>query len=237
VPDSVLRATFPVRVETSKLADGVYLLGGASHNSVAVEFKDYVAVVEAPLDERRNLAVIEEIVKLIPNKPIRYLVNTHQHFDHIGGLRTYMHIGATIITHWKNFPFYNRDVLNYAPRTLEPDMMSLWPPTEVAEGYQYETVRENYVLSDGSRNMHMSYVQPLAHVEGMLMVYLPKEKMVIEADLYDSSPGNRAATPENRTLFNHVQRLGLDVATIVPIHGRPVPWNDFVKLINARSAR
>ena len=120
-------ATFPVRVETQKLADGVYLLGGSSHNSVAVEFKDYVAVVEAPLDEKRNLAVIEEIVKLIPNKPIRFLVNTHQHFDHIGGLRTYMHIGATIITHFRNFDFYTRDVLNYAPRTLEPDMMALGP--------------------------------------------------------------------------------------------------------------
>ena len=88
-------------------------------------------------------------------------MNTHQHFDHIGGLRTYMHIGATIITHWKNFDFYTRDVLNYAPRTLEPDMMSLWPPTEVAEGYNIETVRENYTLTDGTRIMHISYVQPL----------------------------------------------------------------------------
>jgi glyoxylase-like metal-dependent hydrolase (beta-lactamase superfamily II) len=234
VPDSVRQATFPVRVEPQKLADGVYLLGGASHNSVAVEFKDYIAVVEAPLDERRNLAVIEEIVKLIPNKPIRFLVNTHQHFDHIGGLRTYMHIGATIITHWKNLNFYTRDVLNYAPRTLDPDMMSLWPPTEVAEGYQYETVRENYVLSDGTRNMHISYVQPLVHAEGMLMVYLPKEKIVIEADLYDPSIGNAAPTAANRTFYNHVQRLGLDVATIAPIHGSAVPWSDFVKILNGR---
>jgi hypothetical protein len=46
-------------VDPQKLADGVYLLGGGSHNSVAVEFKDYVAVVEVPLDERRSLAVIE----------------------------------------------------------------------------------------------------------------------------------------------------------------------------------
>ena len=105
VPEAVRQAAFPMRVETQKLADGVYLLGGGSHNSVAVEFKDYIAVVEAPLDERRNLAVIEEVVRLIPNKPIRFLVNTHQHFDHIGGLRTYMHIGATIITHWKNMEF------------------------------------------------------------------------------------------------------------------------------------
>lgn len=200
----MLRATFPVRVETKKLAEGVYLLGGGSHNSVAVEFKDYVAVVEAPLNEQRNLAVIEEIVKLIPNKPIRFLINTHQHFDHIGGLRTYMHIGATIITHWKNFQFYNRDVLNYGTRTLEPDMMSLWPPTEVAEGYQYETVRENDVLSDGTRNMHISYVQPLTHVEGMLMAYLPKEKIVIEADLFDPFPGNTTPTAANRTFYSHI---------------------------------
>ena len=64
---------------------------------------------------------------------------------------------------------------------LQPDMVSLWPPTEVAEGYQYETVRENYVISDGTRNMHIYYVQPLAHAEGMLMAYLPNEKIVIEA--------------------------------------------------------
>ena len=69
-----------------------------------------------------------------------------------------MHIGATIITHWKNYDFYTNDVLTYSQRTLDPDMVSLWPPTELAEGYQYETVRENYVLTDGDRIMQMSYV-------------------------------------------------------------------------------
>jgi hypothetical protein len=234
VPESVRQQPFAARVETQKLAEGVYLLGGGSHNSVAVEFKDYIAVVEAPLDERRNLTVIEEVVKLIPNKPIRFLVNTHQHFDHIGGLRTYMHIGATIITHWKNFDFYNRDVLNYAPRTLAPDMMSLWPPTEVAEGYQYETVRENYILSDGSRSMHISYVQPLQHVEGMLVAYLPNEKILVEADLYDSSSSAKTPTAENKAFYNHVKRLGLDVAHIAPIHGPAVPWRQFATLMGER---
>ena len=235
VPDSVRRATFPAGVETQALADGVWLLGGGSHNSVAVEFGDYVAVVEAPLDELRNLAVIDKIVTLVPNKPIRFLVNTHQHHDHIGGLRTYMHIGATIITHWKNYEFYARDVLNYAPRTLQPDMMALWPPTEVAEGYQYETVRENYTLTDAMRTMHISYVQPLGHVEGMLIAYLPAEKIVIEADLYDpSGPGEplpAAASAANRSFYNHVRRLGLDVETIVPIHGRAVSWTDFLSVV------
>ena len=233
VPAAVREATFEVRVETEQLADGVYLLGGGSHNSVAVEFDDFVAVVEAPLDEKRNLAVIEEVARLVPDKPIRFLVNTHQHHDHIGGLRTYMHIGATIITHWNNFNFYTRDVLNYAQRTLQPDMLSLWPPTELAEGYQYERVSENYVLSDGTRSMHIYYVHPLRHVEGMLMAYLPTEKIVIEADLLDTHlPLPATPTASNMRLYNQVRTLELDVATIVPIHGQPVLWTDFLKVVS-----
>ena len=70
-----------------------------------------------------------------------------------------MHIGATIVTHVKNFDFYVRDVLNYSPRTL-PDMVSLWPPTELAEGCFYEAIRENFIISDGTRNLNVHYVNP-----------------------------------------------------------------------------
>lgn len=232
VPEAVRQAAFPARVDVQTLADGVYLMGGDTHNSVAVEFRDYVAVVEAPLDERRNLAVIEEIVRRIPDKPIRFVVNTHQHHDHIGGLRAYMHIGATIITHIKNFEFYNRDVLNYKPRILDPDMVSLWPPTELAEGYYWERVTENYTLTDGTRFMHMSYVHPLEHVEGMLVAYLPRERLLIEADLLDThEPLPATPTAEHRALHRQVERLKLDVERIVPIHGQPIAWSEFEKLV------
>ena len=233
VPTSVRDATFPVTVETDELAEGVWLMGGGSHNSVAVEFDDFIAVVEAPVSEARSLAVIEEVVRLVPDKPIRFLVNTHQHHDSIGGLRTYMHIGATIVTHWQNHEFYIRDVLNYAPRTLLPDMVSLWPPTELAEGYQYEVIRENYWLTDksGSQRMHISYVHPLRHAEGMLMAYLPDERILIEADIYDpprpGAPGAREPNADHRSLLRQVERFGFDVETIVPIHGDPVPWSQF----------
>lgn len=227
VPEAVRNAPRAERVETRTIAEGVYLLGGASHNSVAVEFADYVAVIEAPLSEARSLAVIEEVVRLIPGKPIRFLVNTHQHFDHIGGLRTYLHIGATIVTHAKNYDFYNRDVLNYPPRTMMPDMVSLWPPTELTEGYNIETIRENYALTDATRTMKIHYVQPLQHVEGMLMAYLPNEKILVEADLFDTHAGRAAgASPLTRTLVNQVRALRLDVAQVIPIHGQPAPWSD-----------
>ena len=68
----------------------MWLLGGSSHNSVAVEFDKFVAVIEAPLDEERSLLVIEEIVRLVPDKPIRFIINTHAHYDHLGGLRPYL---------------------------------------------------------------------------------------------------------------------------------------------------
>lgn len=149
--------TVPVTppVTSERLADGVYLLGGGPANSIAVEFRTFVAVFEAPTSEARSLAVIERIATLMPGKPIRYLVNSHQHFDHIGGIRTYLHIGATIVTQRKNITFLNRDVLNYRPRTVLPDMVSLWPPTEVAEGYNYESFNENYVVTDGTRLMQI----------------------------------------------------------------------------------
>jgi len=236
VPNSVRQAKLsPARVETQKLAEGVWLLGGSSHNSVAVEFRNFVAVVEAPLDEQRSLAVIEEVVKLVPKKPIRFIVNTHAHYDHLGGLRTYLHVGATVITHQRNRLFYETELLNYVPRTLQPDMMALYPPTEIAEGYTMEDVDEKYILSDGTRNLDIYYVQGLPHVEGMLMAFLPKEKIVIEADLYDSvgsnSPTASAPNAVHRAFYNNVQQLGLDISTIAPIHGSAVPWSNFLKVI------
>jgi glyoxylase-like metal-dependent hydrolase (beta-lactamase superfamily II) len=170
----------------------------------------------------------------MPGKPIRYLVNSHQHFDHIGGIRTYLHIGATIVTQRKNITFLNRDVLNYRPRTVLPDMVSLWPPTEVAEGYNYESFNENYVITDGRRLMQVYYVQPLRHAEGMAMAYLPAEKIVMQANLFDThEPAPPAPTPAMTTFYRTMRTLNLDVTTIAPVHGRPAPMAAFIKAMGS----
>ncbi len=234
VPPSVRAATFPSDVTVEEIADGVYRLGGGPTNSYMVEFEDFLAVFEAPGDETRSLAVIEEVVKLAPNKPIRWLINSHPHFDHIGGLRAYLHIGSTIVTHMLNLEFLNSDVLTYEPRTVEPDILSKWPPTEVAEGYTYEAVQENYVIADDSRLLRVFYVQPLQHVAGMLMAYLPAERIVFQADLFDTDePPREAQLPAMRSLYTQVQRMELDVATLAPVHGTPVPWTEFVRVLDS----
>jgi glyoxylase-like metal-dependent hydrolase (beta-lactamase superfamily II) len=234
VPPAVAAATFPTTppVTVEKMATGVYRLGGGPAASYMVEFDRFVAVFEAPGDEARSLAVIDEITKLAPGKPIRWLISSHPHFDHIGGLRTYLHIGATIVAHMINIPFLNRDVLNYEPRTMAPDIVSRWPPTEVAEGYNYEAVQERYVITDDTRNLHVYYVQPLQHVAGMLMAYLPAERIAFQADLFDThEPPRPAQLPAMRSLLTQVERMGLRVETLAPVHGPPVAWATFVAAV------
>src|SRR5687767_16034718 len=100
--------------------------------------------------------------------------------------------------------------------------MSQWPPTEVAEGYKYEAIQENFVITDNSRILRVYYVQPLRHVAGMLMAYLPAERIAFEADLYDThEPARPAMLPSMQSFLNQVQRMKLDVATIAPVHGKP----------------
>ena len=234
VPPSIAQARPATTVTVDKLADGVYLLGGAPANSYMVEFSNFVAVFEAPGNEARSLAVIDAVAKLAPNKPIRWLVSSHPHFDHIGGLRAYLHIGATIVAHAKNIPFLNRDVLNYEPRTVSPDIVSRWPPTELSEGYNYEAVQENYVITDNRRILRVYYVQPLQHVDGMLMAYLPAERIAFQADLFDTHEPPRAAQlPAMRTLANQVTRMKLAIDTLAPVHGTPVPWGTFESALKA----
>ena len=231
VPNDVMSARVqPVRVESQRLGDGVWLIAGGSHHSVAVEFGDYVVVIEAPLNEARSLAVIGEVNRLMPSKPIRFIVTTHHHWDHLGGLRAYVHEGATVITHESNKPYY-QEVLRAGIWTLEPDRFSLYPPEEWSEGYIFETLNQQYVLADDTQRVELYTVQGLAHAAGMLIAYLPSEKIVVQADLYTSG----AATPNAsaRSFRRNLQRLNLDVETIVGIHGSPAPMSQFTEFMGA----
>jgi glyoxylase-like metal-dependent hydrolase (beta-lactamase superfamily II) len=219
----------------TKLADGVYSFEIGTYKSIAVEFPKYIAVFEAPRNEDFSLRVIEAIAKQIPNKPIRYLINSHQHSDAAGGMRTYSHIGATFVTSWHNYDYYRHDFINYNPRTIRPDIESMAPPTELAEGYFWEAVRENYTIEDQGRVMHVYYANPLQHAEGMLYAYLPKEKMLLESDIINTNnPLPAMPTRDMTTLHNNVKALKLDVQQIVPMHGKPMPWSDFDKMFPAQ---
>ena len=220
-------------VESQKLAEGVWYVGGIRHASVAVEFRDFVAVVEAPLNEKRAIAVIDEVHRLAPKKPIRYLVNTHHHFDHSGGLRTFVAEGAAIVTHRANREFYQNVVLSAAPRTLEPDRLYLLNPDQTREPV-LELVNQKFVISDGTRMLDVYQVPAFDHASTMTIAYLPRERIVVNADMY-TPPKQGAPLPKpsdsSRLLLQTIQQNGLDVAQHVGLHGGVGPHDDLVKIV------
>jgi glyoxylase-like metal-dependent hydrolase (beta-lactamase superfamily II) len=217
VPEAVTAFTPPpVNVTVEKLADGVYYLKGGSHHSVAIDQRDHIVVVEGPQNEQRSLAVIAKVKETIPDKPIRYLVNTHHHFDHSGGLRTYVDEGATIVTHEAHRPFYEK--VWAAPRTLNPDRLAT-----SGKAAMFETFADRHVLTDGRRSIEIHLIQGSGHSDGFAMVFLPAERILIEADAYTPGPEGAPppATPNPFTvnLYENVERLKLDARQVAALHG------------------
>lgn len=217
VPESVRAFTPPpVNVDVEKLANGVYYFKGGSHHSLVIDQRDHIVVVEGPQDEARSLAVIAKVKETIPNKPIRYLVNTHVHFDHSGGLRTYVAEGATIVTHEMNRPYYEQAW--QAPRTLNPDALA-----KASKPAVFETFRDKHVLTDGKRSIEVHLIAGNGHNDAFAMVYLPSEKILSMVDAWAPLPPNApppaAPSPFATNLYENIQRLKLDVRQIAALHG------------------
>ena len=174
-------------------------------------------MIEGPQNDMRAEQVIAEAKRLVPNKPIRYVINTHAHFDHSGGLRAFVAEGATIVTYQSNKPFYEK-IVKY-PHTLVPDKLSQMNPQPKLK---IETVGEKKVMTDGEHQIDIYHLQGSTHDEGMLIVYLPKQKVLIEADEFNvgaaNAPTPAQINPYQTNLLANIERLKLDVDRIIPIH-------------------
>jgi glyoxylase-like metal-dependent hydrolase (beta-lactamase superfamily II) len=223
----------PVPVKSEKVADGVWYITGISAYSVLIEMKDYLIVVEGPDGERRSMAVMAEVKKLAPNKPIKYLVNTHHHFGHAAGIRAYAAEGITIVTHELNRPYFERAALN--SWNLAPDRLAKSKKNPV-----FQTMGDNMVLTDGTRSVELYQVVGNAHHDGIIMAYLRKEKLLIEADVFTPGPAGaeppKVPNPNSVNLEANVRRLNIDVDRIMPIHGRIVPYSELLAAIGKKPA-
>jgi glyoxylase-like metal-dependent hydrolase (beta-lactamase superfamily II) len=208
----------PPVVQSEKLADGVYRITGG-YVSLAVEFKNYILVLEGGQTEARGLAVIAETKRLFPNKPIRYVFNSHPHSDHTAGLAPFASQGATIITQQNNRS-YLEGALS-APRTLLHDTLA-----QSGKKPKFETVAEKRVLKDSTRTVEFHHITGLSHSDGMLIAYLPREKVLFQADFALPAAG-QPASESLVTLVANLDRLSLwDFDRYVPVHAPnpDVPW-------------
>jgi glyoxylase-like metal-dependent hydrolase (beta-lactamase superfamily II) len=204
-------------VTSEKLGDGLYRLttGPGSYDSVIVEFKDHIMMLEAGQSEARALAYIAETKKLIPNKPIRYVMNTHPHSDHTGGLPAMVAEGATIITQKNNEAFLEK-ALN-TPRTLLNDTLARNPKKA-----RVEVVSEKKVYSDGTRTVEMYHVSPVPHSNGLMIAYIPKEKVLFQGDFSLPAPG-QPANDHVKALVPILEKLNLDFDRYINVHTSAAP--------------
>jgi glyoxylase-like metal-dependent hydrolase (beta-lactamase superfamily II) len=160
---------------SERLAEGVYRVIG-DYQSLIVELKDYVVVLEAPQSEQRGLALLSEATRLFPSKRVRYVVNTHAHFDHAEGLPPFVAEGVTILTD-DTSRYFVESALG-EPRTLLADTLAKSRKKPKVEG-----VLDARVLTDGKRTIELHHVQKLAHSDGMLIAWLPAERILFTTDV------------------------------------------------------
>jgi glyoxylase-like metal-dependent hydrolase (beta-lactamase superfamily II) len=213
----------PIVVE---LAKDVYLVQDAAngYNVMFVAMNDHILVAEAPLNDGTSKRVMAKIKETIPNKPIKYIVTTHFHDDHSGGVRTYLGEGATLITTPGNKGYFEK--MAQAVRTIAPDSLTLKPRQPVIETVQ----NMKRVFTDDAHTIEVYDIGPGPHTKEMLIVYLPKEKIVFQGDLLNlPQAGTTIITPGNETTAHFADRLkalGLAVEKIAAVHGRTGTMDD-----------
>lgn len=229
VPALVAQAS--ERVVSEKVADGVWVLAGGSHNSVLIEMADHLILVESPLWDGRTAPVLAEARKLVPGKAIRFAINSHHHFDHAGGLRTAAAEGITLVTSELARTWFERVLAN--PNSINPDALARSGRKAVVTG-----VNGQRSFSDGTRTVQVFMIEDSVHAQGFMMVWLPRERLLIEADAYTPGPPNAPPPAQvnanNLNLLQNIERMKFNVERILPLHGRVV---GMAELRTATSAR
>lgn len=212
----------PVNVTSEELAPGVWYLTGGSHHSVLVELDQSLMLIEIPQNDARTLAVIAKARELVPNKPLRYAVNTHHHHDHSGGVRAAVSEGLTIVTHAGNVAFV-RDVARRR-HTLQPDALA-----RASKSPTIVSVGAKRVFQGRARTVELHHLRGSPHSSTMIVAYLPAQQILVQADAYSPPAPNAPpppAFPFAKNLVENVERLGLRVERVAALHGRVVPFSE-----------
>jgi glyoxylase-like metal-dependent hydrolase (beta-lactamase superfamily II) len=219
----------PAPPPIEKLGDGAFAIGG-NYLALAIDMGDHILVVESGQNDDRGTAVMAAAKRAIPNKPVRFVVNSHPHFDHAGGLAAAVAEGATILTHRNNEEVLER--LLSGPRVLIGDSLSKVTKrrTDVVAGVGDRDVRKG----TNGKVVELHRV-PNEHSDGMLIVYLPTEKIVWSADvtIVNPNPGQLGIV---RSVNETLNRLKLDYTRFITTHppspdpGRPLTRDDVTKV-------
>ena len=204
---------------TGEVAPGVRVLDVNGFMVMFVEFKDFVVAIEAPENHpglhaipatrdttRVTAAFHAAIHSALPAKPIRYVVVSHHHSDHLGGIREFAIAGATVIA----APSHTNAV-----RAAIADRV-------LAAAARIETVSGRREITDGERTLEIWNVGRNPHTDENLFVWLPKERIAFQGDLFYYQAGGEfppsGREHMNRFFTRWLDRHGLKPRAIYGVH-------------------
>ncbi len=168
-------------IEATQHSDHIYLVDIKQENTVSllVEFKDFFVAIEAPKSSENGEQIISQARKIAPDKPVKYFVAGHFHPHYLGGLRSFVHKGSTILSIQDNYEYIVEQVSN--PHTITTDSLEIENKPLKFESIEKDTP---YTISDGDYEMQIIFIgEKSDHTYDYLVFYFPHEKMLYEGDL------------------------------------------------------
>ena len=220
----------------TKIAEDVYMLNGlagGTHNVMFVAFNDHILVIEAPeqiIYASNSTQALAKIKETVPGKPIKYLVLTHHHSDHAGGFREYVAEGATIVTTAGNKSFLEKAAAVQS---------SLLPNLALQNKLKIETIEnKKRVFQDDKHVVELYDFGPNPHANEILVAYLPKEKILFQADLLNPAANGSIPIAQDVTMSfaEKLQQMGLQVDKIYGVHGRAATPEELRASVEKRRA-
>ena len=208
-----------------ELAPGVHHVVGGSHNSLLVEMSDHLVMVDAPVTDAQSMWVVNTVRQRFPGKPIRYLVLTHHHMDHAGGVRGILGEGAVLVVGQPAREHFRRVLA--APMNRNPDMK----PMDFSQVPILE-VPESHVIRDASGRqvvVYMMFDNP--HAKGQLLVYVPHARLGYVTDVWTPGPPLPGKpNPALLSVVSTVKRAGIDPERFAGGHGTTAPYASLARL-------
>jgi glyoxylase-like metal-dependent hydrolase (beta-lactamase superfamily II) len=208
-----------------QLAPGVVHVVGGTHNSLLVEMQDHLVMIDAPVSDGQSLWVVNQAAQRFPGKPIRWLVLTHHHMDHAGGMRGVLAQGAVLVVGQGARDHYRKALA--APMLRNPDMK----PVDFRQ-LQILEVPESHVISDSAGRQVVVYAMlDNPHAKGLLMPYVPHAKLGFVTDVWTPGlPLPEKPNPALMSVVNTVKRAGITPERFAGGHGSVAPYDGLAKL-------